>query len=625
MTPRAGAARTAHAAEPRGVGGRGNDALARADDGRGATDPYRAIDRQADPRRFARILEARGSQPHQARLRRGFLSLAGVGPGLRVLDVGCGTGVVTRDAAARVGARGLVVGVDPSRALLRTARRLAGIAANGALPTFRAGDGLALPFGSASFDVTLAVTVLLHVPAGDQVLAEMRRVTRPGGRVGVLDQDFGTLALDVPDRALTRRIVDGHAERFYAEPWSGRTLARRLRLAGLARVRTRVFVVVDRVYDDYVRSMLERRVELAVRWRLVTAEEGTALAPKPGGRRRPRRLLHEPQLLRGRGRAPVSAPERRGTSRRALLRAALLTAIPGALCRRAGAAGPPAFDGARALRDVERLVAIGPRPAGSAALGRARAYIVTELRAAGWRVREHAFPARAPRGPLTVTNLVAEWPGRGPEIIAVGGHYDTKVFETFRFVGANDGGSSAALLIELGRALAPRLRAEPPPSTRWLVFFDGEEAQVEWSATDSLYGSRAMAAALQASGELTRLRALIVADMIGDRDLVIPRESQSTPWLAGIVWATARRLGLEQHFPDRSQTVEDDHAPFLDAGVAAALLIDFDYGGPPGRNAYWHTAEDTVDKLSAESLRIAGTVILESLPAIEAELARRAR
>ena len=317
-------------------------------------------------------------------------------------------------------------------------------------------------------------------------------------------------------------------------------------------------------------------------------------------------------------------PGRRALSRRALLRAALLGALPALPSRRASAAAP-AFDGPRALRDVERLVAIGPRPAGSVALARARAYIEGELRQAGWRVRERAFAVHAPRGPLTVTNLVAEWPGRGPDVVAAGGHYDTKLFEKFRFVGANDGGSSAALLIELGRVLAPRLRAEPPPSTRWLVFFDGEEAQVEWSPTDSLYGSRAMAAALQASGELSRLRALVVADMIGDRDLVIPRESQSTPWLTGIVWATARRLGLERHFPDQPQTVEDDHAPFLDAGVAATLLIDLDYGGPPGRNAYWHTPEDTIDKLSAESLRIAGTVILESLPAIEAELARRAR
>jgi ubiquinone/menaquinone biosynthesis C-methylase UbiE len=238
-----------------------------------AVDPYRAIDRQSDPSRFATILEARGGQPNQARLRRGFLSLAGIEAGMRVLDVGCGTGVVTRDIAARVGAGGAAIGVDPSRALLAVARRRNRGRAPGARPTFRHGDGLALPFPPASFDVTLAVTVLLHVPAGDRILAEMLRVTRPGGRVAVLDQDFGTLALDVPDRALTRRIVDGHAERVYAEPWSGRTLARRLRLAGLARVRSRAFVVVDRAYDDYVRAMLERRVELVTGWGVVPAAE----------------------------------------------------------------------------------------------------------------------------------------------------------------------------------------------------------------------------------------------------------------------------------------------------------------------------------------------------------------
>src|SRR5215831_5992137 len=256
------------------MGRRAGGAGQRAAGGLSAVDPYRAVDRQADPGRFARLLETRGAQPHQARLRRGFLSLAGVGPGMRVLDVGCGTGVVTRDVAACVGARGWAVGVDPSRALLRVARGRVAASVDGAAPTFRQGDGLALPFASASFDVSLAVTVLLHVPASDRILAEMWRVTRPGGRVAVLDQDFGTLALDVPDRKLTRRIVDGHAERFYAEPWSGRTLARRLRLAGFTRVRSRVFVVVDPVYDDYVRSMLGRRVELALAWRLVTASEG---------------------------------------------------------------------------------------------------------------------------------------------------------------------------------------------------------------------------------------------------------------------------------------------------------------------------------------------------------------
>jgi hypothetical protein len=315
---------------------------------------------------------------------------------------------------------------------------------------------------------------------------------------------------------------------------------------------------------------------------------------------------------------------RGGLRRRAML-GALLAALPGLARRRASAATYPAFDGARALRDVERLVAIGPRPPGSAALARTRAYIAAELRGAGWRMRQHAFTAQTPRGPVAMTNVIAEWPGRGTEIIAVGGHYDTKVFEKFRFVGANDGGSSTALLVELGRALAPRLRAETPRTTRWLIFFDGEEAQVSWSATDSLYGSRALVAALRASGELTRLRALVVADMIGDRDLVIPRDTQSTPWLTGVVWASARTLGLERYFPDVPQSVEDDHAPFLDAGVAATLLIDLDYGGSPGGNAYWHTAEDTLDKLSPESLRIVGTVLIEALPAIEAELARRGR
>jgi SAM-dependent methyltransferase len=240
----------------------------------GRDDPYRAVDRQSDPRFFARILESRGQQPHQTRLRRAFLSLVGVRPGMRVIDVGCGTGVVTRDVAARVGPDGTVVGVDPSRALLAVARRRIPAAPDTVRPSFRHGDGLALPFAPASFDVALAVTVLLHVRASDRVLGEMIRVTRRGGRVAVLDQDLGTLVLDVPDRALTRRIVDGHADRFYAEPWSGRTLARRFRAAGLTWVRSQAFVVVDRVYDAYVRSTLERRVALAIDWRVITAAEG---------------------------------------------------------------------------------------------------------------------------------------------------------------------------------------------------------------------------------------------------------------------------------------------------------------------------------------------------------------
>jgi Zn-dependent M28 family amino/carboxypeptidase len=314
----------------------------------------------------------------------------------------------------------------------------------------------------------------------------------------------------------------------------------------------------------------------------------------------------------------VTGARRRGRLLGATL-ALLLVGSPAAL------AGGPAVDGARALRDVERLVALGPRPPGSAALARAREYIVAELRAAGWRVRLEPFTARTPQGPVTMTNVVAAWPGRRADVVAVGGHYDTKVFEAFRFVGANDGGSSTALLLELGRVLGARYRAAPPTCTRWLVFFDGEEAHVAWSPTDSLYGSRAMVAALRASGELARLRALVVVDMIGDRDLAIRREAGSTTWLTELVWATAGRLGHGAHFREERQTVEDDHAPFLDAGVAATLLIDFDYGGRAGQNAYWHTPEDTPDKLSAESLRLVGEVLVEALPLVDGEVARRAR
>ena len=313
------------------------------------------------------------------------------------------------------------------------------------------------------------------------------------------------------------------------------------------------------------------------------------------------------------------------TSRTATRRVAALGAVAAlvALGWGAAAAGAAGFDASRAFRDVERLVGFGPRPSGSAAIGRARAYLLGELRHAGWRVREQAFSAPTPRGPISMVNVIAEWPGRRPEVVAVGGHYDTKRFTTFRFVGANDGGSSAALLLELARALASRHRAAPPLYTHWLLFFDGEEALEQWSATDGLYGSRGLVAALRASGELARLRALIVADMIGDRDLGIRREATSTPWLTDLVWGVARRVGRGAHFLDAPHSVEDDHSPFLDAGVAATLLIDFDYGGRAGENAYWHTAEDTLDKLAPESLGTVGEVVLEALPVVEAELARR--
>jgi len=267
------------------------------------------------------------------------------------------------------------------------------------------------------------------------------------------------------------------------------------------------------------------------------------------------------------------------------------------------------FDGAAAFRDLERLVAIGPRPAGSPAGAKARRYIVDRLAAAGVKAKIEAFDADTPHGRLPMANVVVALPGRRADVIMLAGHYDTKWFPEIRFVGANDGGSSAALLLELAR----RLAARPREYTYWIVWFDGEEARKTWTATDSLYGSRWMARELQRTQRLPR--ALIVADMIGDRDLALRREAFSTGWLTEAVWRAAARRGFRAHFLDEVLPVEDDHAPFLRAGVPAALLIDFDYRP-------WHTARDTLDQVSARSLEIVGSVVLEALPAIEERLTR---
>jgi Zn-dependent M28 family amino/carboxypeptidase len=203
-----------------------------------------------------------------------------------------------------------------------------------------------------------------------------------------------------------------------------------------------------------------------------------------------------------------------------------------------------------------------------------------------------------------MANVVAVVPGRRADVILVGGHYDTKWFSDRRFVGANDGGSSSGLLIELARQLARTL----PEFTYWIVFFDGEEARESWTATDSLYGSRRMAAELSRSQRLPR--AVIVVDMIGDRNLNIRREAFSSNALTDLIWAAAARLGHGQHFLPSSMPVEDDHAPFLRAGVPAVLLIDFDF-------APWHTGGDTLDTVSPRSLKIVGDVLLEAMPSIE--------
>jgi len=272
--------------------------------------------------------------------------------------------------------------------------------------------------------------------------------------------------------------------------------------------------------------------------------------------------------------------------------------------------GQPKFDGAAALQHVERLVAIGPRVAGTAGGQRARDYIVGELRKLGGvQVQVKPFEADTPHGRVKMANVVAVLPGRRPDVIMLAGHYDTKLFKEFRFVGANDGGSSAGLLLELAR----RLAGGPRDYTYWLVWFDGEEARESWTERDSLYGSRRLAADLAKARRLPR--AMILVDMIGDRDLDIRREAHSAGWLTDIVWEAAARLGHGRHFLRESMPVEDDHVPFMRLGVPATLLIDFNF--PP-----WHTVEDTLDKVSAQSLAVVGEVLLEALPSVEHYLSR---
>jgi Zn-dependent M28 family amino/carboxypeptidase len=273
----------------------------------------------------------------------------------------------------------------------------------------------------------------------------------------------------------------------------------------------------------------------------------------------------------------------------------------------AGAAGT--FNGDRAFADLKHLVDFGPRPAGSAVLAEARRWIEGQLKDSGAQVEEDSFTASTPIGAIPMANVIGKFPGTQPKIVMMAGHYDTKRFDDFRFVGANDGGSSAALLLELARELKGRQHA----FTYWLVFLDGEEAvREQWEGDDNTYGSRHLVAKLSSAGELGRIQAMILVDMIGDSHLVINRDTNSTPWLTDAVFAAAHRLGYAKYFLDSPTTVEDDHIPFVNAGVAAVDLIDFD-----PNDGYWHTARDTVDHCSAQSLTIVGSVVLATLADLE--------
>jgi glutaminyl-peptide cyclotransferase len=265
------------------------------------------------------------------------------------------------------------------------------------------------------------------------------------------------------------------------------------------------------------------------------------------------------------------------------------------------------FSGASALEFTKRAVAFGPRPSGSDANKQLQNYILTQLKSCKCQVTDDAWTPTTPKGPIAMKNIIAKFPGKSGQAIVITGHFDTKLYPGRKFVGASDGGSSTGLLLELARVLA----GQPRSDDVYLVFFDGEEAvREEWEGTDNLYGSRHLSEKWQKDGTLRKIKALINVDMIGDRRLNIKQETNGNASLNRLVWRTAADLGYGAYFVNDSLAIDDDHMPFVRLGVPAIDIIDFDY--PP-----WHTDEDTIDKISAQSLEAVGMVMDEVIRRIE--------
>ena len=257
---------------------------------------------------------------------------------------------------------------------------------------------------------------------------------------------------------------------------------------------------------------------------------------------------------------------------------------------------PPTFDPNRAMQYVKEIVAFGPRPVGSANHKKVEDYITSHLK--GDTVEDDAFTADTPEGKFPVHNIIAKYPGTKDGIVVIASHYDTNYpLRNTSFIGANDGAATSALLLEFANQLRGKKRA-------------GEEAVKTWSDTDSLYGTRHLAQKWQQDGTAKRIKSFLLADMLGDADLDIDRDTNSTPWVESVVYEAATRLGYQSHFFARNNTISDDHLPFMKIGVPCADIIDINYGY---NGVFHHTVQDTVDKLSTKSLEISGMVILETV------------
>src|SRR6266446_4715689 len=266
------------------------------------------------------------------------------------------------------------------------------------------------------------------------------------------------------------------------------------------------------------------------------------------------------------------------------------------------------FDGKRAFAHVAKQVSFGPRPSGSQAIVQLQDHLQSELKGYGCTVGTDAFTADTPVGRLPMKNILIKIPGEKPGVILLATHYDTLLKENF--VGADDGGSSTAVMLELARLLCP----QHGKYAVWIAFFDGEEAMKQWSDTDGRYGSREMAARLSISGDIKKIRAFLLADIVGGRKAQFLRESSSTPALVDLLWNTAAKLGYSSIFRNDATSAEDDHDSFLKRGVPAVDVI-----GDFVNNGYWHTPQDALNKISPKTLAIVGHVFLESVNQLQAK------
>jgi glutaminyl-peptide cyclotransferase len=266
----------------------------------------------------------------------------------------------------------------------------------------------------------------------------------------------------------------------------------------------------------------------------------------------------------------------------------------------------PQIDSKRAFQYIKDVVAFGPRPIGSDNHKKLENYITSHLK--GDLVEDDAFTADTLEGKFPVRNIIAKYPGTKDGIIVIVGHYDTNYpLRNTGYVGANDGGSSTAILLEYANQLRGKKR---DGYSVWLVWSDGEEAVREWTDTDSLYGTRHLAEKWEKDGTLKKIRGLLVMDMIGDADLNIDRDANSTPWLVDLVYEAAERSGVQSHFYARAGAISDDQLPFVKRGVPSIDVIDLEYGY---ENVFHHTPQDTLDKLSPRSLEIVGNTTLEAI------------